>query len=100
MTAWIADFLWIIPVVPLVVSLLILGLAGNARAGYLQQPPSSVHLLGTGRPRFLSFDRLLDRTSERGRRSEEGVHYHPDRGPRVFPRTSLALRQQRQPASV
>ena len=70
----------------------------DARRRHREQSAASLRLLGIGRARVLSADRILDSQTERGRRGEKSVHHHAHRRHRIFPRDSLALRQQRHTA--
>src|SRR5207237_749214 len=123
MSRWILDHLWLIPVVPFAVSLVILSLpngrhksaavlavAGqiaalvmsffaflrcDARVRYFEQLASSVHLLGVGWTGVLFAHWILDGATKRRSGGKKSVRYHSHRRPGIFPWPALALRPQR-----
>src|ERR1051326_7566551 len=67
----------------------------DARRGYGEQFASALHFLGTGRARFVSAHRVLDRTTQRGCCCKEGVYHHSHWRHGIFSRHVVALQSQR-----
>ena len=67
----------------------------DARRRHREQLAAPFRLLGIGRARVVSANRILDRTTERSGRSKKSIHHHAHRRSGIFSRHSLALRNKR-----